>query len=159
MLVTTLTYAGFNLIAALVSYPAGRLSDRWSRRKILLGSFLASLVVYLGFSAAQNLPTVIALFAAYGCYEATFRPIGRAITSDLVPEELRATAMGWYSATAGLFQLIASVVGGLLWDYFGPSGTFIYGVVSSAAGMCALLTLLGIGRAERLSDFGKNGPG
>ena len=33
---TILIYAAFNLVAALVSYPAGFLSDRWGRRNILL---------------------------------------------------------------------------------------------------------------------------
>src|SRR5262249_36882172 len=37
---TILVYAGFNLMAALISYPAGFLSDQLGRRKILLISFL-----------------------------------------------------------------------------------------------------------------------
>lgn len=33
---TILIYAGFNLVAALISYPAGSLSDQWGRRNLLL---------------------------------------------------------------------------------------------------------------------------
>ena len=33
---TILIYAGFNLVAALISYPAGLLSDKWGRRNVLL---------------------------------------------------------------------------------------------------------------------------
>jgi MFS family permease len=32
---TILIYAAFNLVAALISYPAGALSDKWGRRNIL----------------------------------------------------------------------------------------------------------------------------
>jgi MFS family permease len=39
--VTILIYAAFNLVAALISYPAGYLSDRWGRKNILLSSFFA----------------------------------------------------------------------------------------------------------------------
>ena len=37
---TILIYAAFNLVAALISYPAGSLSDRWGRRNVLLASFV-----------------------------------------------------------------------------------------------------------------------
>lgn len=37
---TILIYAAFNLVAALISYPAGSLSDRSGRRNVLLASFV-----------------------------------------------------------------------------------------------------------------------
>src|SRR5207249_2730541 len=37
---TILIYAAFNLVASLISYPAGSLSDAWGRRSILLVSFV-----------------------------------------------------------------------------------------------------------------------
>ena len=52
---TILIYAGFNLVAALISYPAGSLSDRWGRRNLLLTSFVIFLIAYLGFALAQNI--------------------------------------------------------------------------------------------------------
>ena len=33
---TILIYAVLNLVAALISYPAGSLSDRWNRKNVLL---------------------------------------------------------------------------------------------------------------------------
>jgi MFS family permease len=44
---TILIYAAFNLVAALISYPAGSLSDKWGRRNILLASFIIFLIAYL----------------------------------------------------------------------------------------------------------------
>ena len=52
---TILIYAAFNLVAALISYPAGSLSDSWGRKRILLAAFTISLIVYLGFAVAQNI--------------------------------------------------------------------------------------------------------
>ncbi len=49
--------------------------------------------------------------------EGIFRSVGKALASDFVPELLRASAVGWYSAIVGLLGLVASVVAGLLWDH------------------------------------------
>ena len=51
---TILIYAAFNLVAALISYPAGSLSDRWGARNVLLVSFVIFLIGYLGFALTQN---------------------------------------------------------------------------------------------------------
>ena len=52
---TILIYAGFNLVAALISYPAGFLSDQLGRRNILLVSYAIFLVTYLGFALTRNI--------------------------------------------------------------------------------------------------------
>jgi len=135
LLMTTLIYGGFNLVAALTSYPVGLLSDTWGRTKLLLASLGISFLVYTGFSFAQSIATTACFFLAYGMYEAGFRSMGRALAADLVPSELRASAMAWYSATAGTFQLVASIVGGVLWDSVGHTSTFVYGMISSAIGI------------------------
>ena len=51
---TILIYAAFNLVAALISYPAGSLSDRWGRRNILLASYFVFFVAYLGFAVTRT---------------------------------------------------------------------------------------------------------
>lgn len=112
---TILIYAAFNLAAALISYPAGSLSDRWGRKNVLLASFIIFLISYLGFALTQNVSLIAGLFVFYGLYQGMFRSVGKAFASDFVPEHLRASGIGWYSTTVGLLQLVASVVAGLLW--------------------------------------------
>ena len=43
----------FNLVYALVSTPAGSLSDRVGRRKLIIGGWLAYAAIYLGFALAN----------------------------------------------------------------------------------------------------------
>lgn len=140
--ITTLIYAGFNLVAALVAYPLGALTDRWGAKYLLLGSFVAFLIGYLGLFFADGLAAVALLFVFCGLYQGSFRPIGRKIASDFVPGHLRATGIGWFSATAGFAQLVASLVAGLLWDRVGHTSVFLYGAAFSGAGIIALIVLL-----------------
>jgi hypothetical protein len=53
-------------------------------------------------------------FVFYGLHQGISRAVGKAFASDFEPAHLRASAVGWYSATVGLLQLVASVVAGLL---------------------------------------------
>ena len=136
--VTVLIYAGFNLMAALVSYPAGSISDRWGRRNILLASFVIFFVAYLGFARTRSVAAIAVLFVFYGLFQGTFRSVGKAFASDFVPDRLRASAVGWYSTVVGLLGLVASVVAGLLWDHFSHSAVFYYGATSAIAGIVGL---------------------
>ena len=139
---TILIYALFNLVAALISYPAGSLSDKWGRKNVLLSAFVVFLIAYLGFALAQNILLIGALFVFYGLYQGIFRAVGKAFASDFVPEQLRASGVGWYSTTVGLLQLVASVVAGLLWDRVGHAAVFYYGAVFAVAGSIGLLLLI-----------------
>jgi MFS family permease len=139
---TILIYAGFNLVAALISYPAGFLSDRWGRRNILLLAFLIFFVAYLGFAFTRNIALIAVLFAGYGLYQGIFRSVGKALATDFVPDRLRASGIGWYNTIIGLLSLVASIVAGLLWDHVSHAAVFVYGAVFAVIGSIALLILL-----------------
>jgi MFS family permease len=140
--VTIMIYAAYNLVAALISYPAGALSDRWGRRNILLVAFAVFFIAYLGFALTRNIVLIGALFIAYGLYQGIFRAVGKAFASDFVPDTLRATGVGWYSTTIGLLELVASIVAGLLWDRIGHAAVFYYGAVFALVGSAGLLLLV-----------------
>jgi MFS family permease len=143
---TILVYATFNLVAALISYPAGSLSDRWGRKNMLLASFIIFLIAYLGFALTRSVFVIAALFVFYGLYQGIFRAVGKAFAADFVPENLRASGVGWYSATFGLVQLVASVVAGLLWDRVGHTAVFYYGATFAFVGG-PVAEVVGIGLA------------
>lgn len=139
---TILIYAAFNLVAALISYPAGSLSDRFSRRNVLLVSFALFLATYLGFAFTRSLVLIGGLFVLYGLSQGIYRSAGKALASDLAPDELRAGGVGWYGTTVGLSGLVASLVAGLLWDRVSHSAVFLFGAASALAGSGALLALI-----------------
>ncbi len=139
---TILIYAAFNLVAALISYPAGFLSDRVGGRNLLGVSFALFGLAYLGFGVARGALPIVSLFLVYGLSQGTVRPVGKALATDFAPQSRHATALGWYNAVTGLSGLIASLVAGQLWDRVGHAAVFFYGAVFAAGGLLALLALV-----------------
>lgn len=123
----------FNLIYSLVSTPAGSLSDRIGRRRLIIGGWLVYAAIYLGFALAQAAWQVWMLYVAYGLYYGMAYGTANAMVADLVPENLRGTAYGTYNAVLGILTFPASVIAGVLWEGagswngFGPSAPFLFG--------------------------------
>lgn len=127
--------AVFNLVYALVSTPAGGLSDRIGRRKVIIGGWIIYALIYLGFALAKNVTHVFLLYVAYGVYYGMAYGTAKAMIGDLVPEEMRGTAFGTYNAVLGILDFPASMIAGFLWSGvgkwagFGPSAPFYFGAI------------------------------
>ena len=123
----------FNAIYTILSGPAGALSDRVGRRKLILFGWLAYGLIYLGFGLANSGTGIWVLFGLYGIYYAMAEGAGKALIADLVPDEKRGTAYGLYAAAVGLTAFPASLIAGLLWSGagswagFGPAAPFFFG--------------------------------
>jgi MFS family permease len=139
---TILIYAGYNLLAALVSYPAGDLSDRVGRKRLLVAGFAVYAVSYVGFALTRSILIIGLLFALYGVFQGVYRAVGKAMAADLAPPQLRASGIGWYSATVGVTGLIASLVAGELWDHQAHALVFLVGAGFAIVGILAALTLI-----------------
>ena len=139
---TILIYAGFNLVATLISYPAGWLINSWGGKNVLLAAFVIFFIAYLGFASTENIALIAGLFAFYGLYQGIFRAAGKTLAASFVPDQLRASGVGWYNTTVGLLQLVASVIAGLLWDRVGHTAVFYYGAIFAAVGSIALVLLI-----------------
>jgi MFS family permease len=137
----------FNFVYALISTPAGALSDRIGRRKLLIGGWIFYALVYLGFARSSTNLHIWILMAAYGVYYGLTEGVGRAFVADLVSFEQRGTAYGVYNAAIGLMAFPASLIAGILWqgigqwNGFGAGAPFLFGAILAllAAGMLALL--------------------
>lgn len=133
--------AAFNLTYTLLAGPAGHWSDRLERRKVVLLGWGLYGLVYLGFAAAYQAWHVWMLYALYGIYYALTEGVLKAMVADQVPDpERRGTAYGVFHAAVGLAALPASLMGGFLWEWLGPSGPFLFGGVASLAASVLLWT-------------------
>lgn len=133
----------FNAVYTLIASPAGALSDRIGRRRVLMAGWLAYGLIYLGFALAGTGTQIWFLYGVYGLYYALSEGISRAMVADLVPQEQRGTAYGLYHAGIGLAAFPASLIAGILWQGsggwqgFGPAAPFFFG--ASLAGLALLL--------------------
>ena len=136
----------FNLVYSLVSTPAGSLSDRIGRKRLIIAGWIVYSLVYFGFGLAQTGWHVWALYVVYGLYYGMAFGTSNAMVADIVPEELRGTAYGTYNAIIGVLTLPASLIAGILWQGvgswggFGPSAPFLFG--ASLSLLAAILMIL-----------------
>jgi MFS family permease len=141
----------FNLIYSLISTPAGSLSDRIGRRRLIIGGWLVYAVIYLGFALAQEGWHVWGLYAVYGLYYGMAYGTANAMVADLVPETLWGTAYGTYNAVIGLLAFPASLIAGLLWQGFGASAPFYFGGgLALVAALLMLFWMPGVQKEARI---------
>ncbi|MBC7220642.1 MFS transporter [Candidatus Bipolaricaulota bacterium] len=135
--------AVFNLVYTLVSTPAGALSDRISRRTVIVAGWLVYAGIYLGLGLAGAVWNMWVLYIAYGAYYGIAFGTAKALVADLVPAELRGTAYGTYSTVVGAMDLPASAIAGVLWQAVSPGAPFFFG---AAAALLAAVALWAWGR-------------
>ena len=133
----------FNLVYALVSYPAGRLSDRLGRKKVIVTAWGIYALSYLGFALAASSWHIILIFATYGIYFGIAEGVTRAFVADTVPSRRRGTAYGLYHGAIGFSLLLASVIAGLLWQYVGPSAPFFFGAAMAGISILGFVLFIG----------------
>jgi MFS family permease len=129
----------FRAIYSLVAWPAGALSDRLGRKRVLVGGWILYALVYVGFALARSAWHVWGLYMLYGLYHGVTKGVERAFVADLVPAPgQRGAAYGTYSAILGLAALPASVIAGIVWQAFTPAASFLLG---AALALLAVLLL------------------
>jgi MFS family permease len=133
----------FNLLTTIVAVPAGILSDRIGRPRVIIAGWLIYGLVYLGFAFITRSWQVWGLYILYGAYYGVTEGVGKALVADVVTaSEKRGTAFGLYNAAVGISALPASLLAGLLWQKWGPAAPFLFGAALSLVSVAALAVLL-----------------
>jgi len=153
--------SGVGLVAAvsaftgvLCSIPAGMLSDKIGRKRMLIFSvFVFSTAPFLYPLVTQLWQLAIIRFY-HGLATAIFVPVGMALVSDLFHKE-RGEKLGWFSTSTLAGRFMAPIVGGSIIGAlaFNPGLSYkIVYLVCGAAGIIAMLLTLKIPNPEKRQE-------
>jgi MFS family permease len=138
----TLMLVLFNVTYAIISTPAGILSDRLGRKRVIVVGWTIYALVYLGFALSSSIWHIWLLFAGYGIYYGIVEGVAKAFVADLVPAERRGTAYGYFQGVVGLTLLPASLLAGWLWEAVSPATPFYLGAGLAFLSMLGLMALV-----------------
>jgi len=128
-------YVVHNVFYAGLSFPIGRLSDSFDKRKMLSMGYVLSAVMCIGFIFVMPKFWYLAgLFILGGIYIASEDVLERTIASELLPAELKATGYGALATVNGIGDFVSSIIVGLLWTQVSPAAGFLYAGILSISG-------------------------
>jgi MFS family permease len=122
-------------------YPAGWLSDRFGRRRLLVAGLLAQAALSLIYLPITDPVLFVALRVVEGIAAAAVLPSARALIADAVPDEQRGEAYGFFSACFNAGFLLGPALGGLL-AATGYASAFIGAVLFRLVAVAIVLALV-----------------
>ncbi len=145
-------------MGVVASIPAGILSDRWGRRRMLLASSFVFATAPFLYLLVTDVWQLAAVRFYHGLATAIFVPIGLALVSDLFHQE-RGEKMGWFSTATLLGRFIAPLVGGSILGVLAADPALSYRTVyfvCGGAGVVVFFLALRIPEAAPLQNSGRH---
>ena len=144
-----LVYLVTSVVSVVAAIPAGSLSDRIGKERLLIAGFLIYAVVYLLFGMNLGDGAIILLFALYGLYSAATDGIQKAFVADMTDANKKGTALGIYNALLGITLLPASIIAGVLYDRVNSSVPFFFGSAMAAIAFVLMTIFLITGNSRK----------
>jgi len=110
------TYAYVNAIGM---FPSSILSERWGRRKFLIGGLIIAIVAPLLYPFARDIWLLYLICILHGLGTTLFVPTALAVVTNLSEPGEFGKAIGWYSASAQLGLMAGPIAGGFILQQFG----------------------------------------
>lgn len=145
-------YFLFNLSAAILAIPSGKLSDKYGRSKILIPGYLIYGLVYLCFALFANKVSTVILFIAYGAYTAFISGAERAFIAENAPAGYKGTVLGIYGMLQGIGLLLSSMIAGFLWDSINSDAPFLFGGILGIVSALAIAAIFSSGKFGRTPE-------
>jgi MFS family permease len=131
-----LLYALHNLVAALAAYPVGRLGDRVSKMRLLVGGYgLGVLTNVLLAAAGGSLAGLAVAIVLSGVYISVEETLEKAVAAELLPRELRSLGFGVLATANAVGDMLSSLYVGLLLQQGTRVGAFGLAAAAGAAGV------------------------
>lgn len=139
-----LLWAAASGVKALVSGPAGALSDRFGRLPIVSIGWIARVLLLIAFAwLPDGGMTIWLLFLGYAAALAFTEGAERALLGDFASVEQRGTVFGLYHLFSGIMVLPGAVLFGIVWQWLGMSSAFMMAAILTTVAAMTLRLLAG----------------
>jgi MFS family permease len=138
-----LVYAAVNVAHVAIAIPAGVLSDRIGKEKVMIlgySVFLSSVMLILFLPISGFNAFLVAV--SYGLYFGIIETVQRALIPEYVDRNLIGTAYGIYYLIVGSAFFVSNAVVGSLWEYFGSSLASAYSIITSIIAIAFMILFL-----------------
>lgn len=132
-----------SLTYTLTAYPAGWLSDRVPRMRMVALGMAVLVIANAMLATAQGLVQVLFGVGMWGVHLGLTQGVLASRVADTVPASQRGTGFGVFNLAVGVAVLLASVGAGVVWDRLGPPTLFVLAGSIAACGALLVLTLRG----------------
>jgi MFS transporter, DHA2 family, multidrug resistance protein len=140
--------SAYSLVLAAMILPAGRLGDRYGRKKVLLVSLILFGLSSAACSYAADTGELIAARAILGIGAAAIFPMALSVIPVLFKPEERQKAIALMAGATFLSFPIGPLAGGYLLDHFWWGSVFLINVPIVALALVAVAMLLPESRSE-----------
>ena len=132
------TIGFFNAVSVLVSYPAGRLSDKIGRSNVLVISFVTLSLSLICFSYPYKIFGVMGV-VFWGVQRSTSQILSVACISDLVPKNILGTAIGLLNLLSCLTAILSGYICGTMATHYSFYAAY---KLSTAVSVLALIFIV-----------------
>lgn len=134
-----LLYIIFNLVYAVSSFPLGKMSDHFGRKKVFLFGMMCFAVMYFGINFSKNFETQILLFSIYGLFNGATEGVMKAWIVPHCKKEDLGWALGFQGSMVSVMAFFSSFLAGMVWQFLGQDILFL------STGTLAVLLLIVFG--------------
>jgi MFS transporter, SHS family, lactate transporter len=129
--ITDVTFAILLTLAMrpIGAYLFGRAADRWGRRPVLMIDVLLFSALEFASGFAPNLTSFLILRALFGIAMGGEWGVGASLTMESIPPQARGFVSGLLQSGYPAGYFLASIVYGLLFQYIGWRGMFMFGAL------------------------------
>ena len=138
-----LLFVGTAFAYLILAVPLGRLADRIGRAPVFIGGHVMLIACYAVLRVSgPGLLTRALILGLLGTYYAATDGVLMAMASAVVPDEMRTSGLAWLITFTVGAKLVASILFGLLWTWYGPNGAlscFLAGLAIALPIACLVL--------------------
>lgn len=111
-------------VTVVLLVPVGKIVNRVGSRILLIVGFGVSAFSLYNFTIRHSIPALYMFVALVGAAYALILPAWNSLLDRVMPEDKRGVMWGVFMSIEGLGLAIGPAIGGVVWEWFGPTYPF-----------------------------------